>query len=264
MKKSLSQAEKLGGFTILLTIPLFFISPWLAGIPLLLFVLLCLAAPFFPQWGFFLPVISRSRTGSKAVALTFDDGPSPGSTPLILDLLERYHLQATFFVVGKEAEKYPELIAEIVARGHTIGNHSWQHDNFLMLKSRERLRQDIQRTQQLLISYGVRPLLFRPPTGITGPRLKPVLEDAGLLTVTFSCRPFDYGNKKLDNLADRVMEKIKPGDIILLHDLPPETDGANQTWLNELNTLFTTLQEENYEIQSLETLIGTAVMAIEE
>lgn len=263
MKRSFSQADKLGGLSILLAIPLFTVSPWLAEMVLFLFVLLCLVAPFFPQWGFFLPIISKSRTGSKAVALTFDDGPYPASTPILLDLLDRYHFQATFFVVGKQAKKYPELIADILARGHSIGNHSWQHDNLLMLRNRETLRQDIRSTQQFLMSCGVRPHLFRPPTGITSPRLKSILEDEGLVTVTFSCRPFDYGNKKLENLAGRIIAKLKPGDILLLHDLAPETDSAAEYWLNELNILFTALQTKDYEVRGLETLIGQPVMAVE-
>ena len=264
MKRSFSQAEKLGLAALFLAIPLVFITPLLSTVPLLVYVCCSFIAPFFPQWGFFLPVISKGRARSQAVALTFDDGPSPGSTPPLLELLDRHQIKATFFVVGKEAEKYPELVAEILAKKHTVGNHSWQHDNFLMLKSKERLSRDINRTQQLLVRNGVRPLIFRPPTGILGPRLKPVLEGEGLTAVTFSCRPFDRGNKKLDNLAERVLKKLRPGDIILLHDLPPETDELTQTWLDELNTLFTSLREEGYKVQPLETLIGRPVMTVEE
>ncbi len=260
MIKSFSQAEKLGGLVFLFALVLFSINPWLAAPPLLLFVLLCLVAPFLPQWGFFLPVISKSKTGSKAVALTFDDGPSPASTPILLDLLDRYHFQATFFVVGKQAEKYPHLIADILARGHTIGNHSWQHDNLLMLRSKNSIRQDIRRTQQLLMRCGVRPLLFRPPVGITGPRLKSILENEGLMAVTFSCRAFDGGNKKIDDLAERISRKLKPGDIILLHDLAPETEKGGKRWQYEINRLLSTLDTNEHEVQPLEAVIGLAVM----
>ncbi len=258
-----SQAEKLALLLFFLAIPLFAVSPWLAITPLALFLLLCLLAPFFPQWGFFLPIISRGNTSNREVALTFDDGPSPASTPILLNLLDRFHLQATFFVVGKQAEKHPDLIAAILARGHSIGNHSWQHDNLLMLRSTERLRHDIRRTQDFLGSCGVNPLVFRPPAGITNPRLKSILQDEGLLTVTFSCRPFDGGNKKIDDLAGRVLRKLKPGDIILLHDLAPATDQAVNHWTNEINTLFTALYENAYKVQPLETLIERPVMTIE-
>ena len=108
---------------------------------------------------------------------------------------------------------------------------------------------------------GVRPQLFRPPVGVTGPRLKSILADEGMTTVTFSCRPFDHGNRKIDNLAGRIMGKIRSGDILLLHDLPPETDDALDSWQNELNTLFNALQKNDNGVQALEALIGLPVMS---
>ncbi|MBW6520334.1 MAG: polysaccharide deacetylase family protein [Desulfoarculaceae bacterium] len=256
----LSPAEKIGIMALLLAALLFVIDPRLATLPLILFLLLCLAAPFLPQSGFFLPVISRSVTGSKGVALTFDDGPSPASTPILLDLLARYQLRATFFVTGKKAARHPDLIADILSQGHTIGNHSWQHDNLLMLRSRKRLEQDIHQTQKVLQQSGIRALVFRPPIGISNPRLKQVLEEEGLVTVTFSCRIFDQGNRKITNLAQRILDRLKPGDIILLHDIAPEKEAAATCWRNELNTLFSSLQKESYDVQPLEKLIGQPVM----
>ncbi|MEA3466741.1 MAG: polysaccharide deacetylase family protein [Thermodesulfobacteriota bacterium] len=255
-----SQAEKLAAITLLLAILLFQIAAWIALIPLFLFLLLYLMAPFFPQWEFFLPIISKSITDSKAVALTFDDGPSPLSTPFLLNVLDHFNFKATFFVIGKKAEKYPDLMADILAGGHTIANHSWQHDNLLMLRSKKRLEQDIKKTQDVLKSYGVQTLLFRPPVGITNPRLKSVLQNENLLTVTFSCRPFDRGNKIVTNLAERVLSRLKPGDIILLHDIAPETENKIHIWHNEIETLFADLQRSTYEVEPLETLIGSPVM----
>lgn len=259
-KTTFSQADKLAAITLLLAIPLFQVATWLAQIPLVLFLLLCFIAPFFPQWGFFLPIVSKSITKSKGVALTFDDGPSPLSTPILLNLLELYNFKATFFVIGKKAEKYPNLIADILAGGHTIGNHSWQHDNLLMLRSKKKLGQDIRKTQEVLNRFGIQTLVFRPPAGITNPRLKSVLQNENLLTVTFSCRPFDHGNKKITNLAERVLGRLKPGNIILLHDIAPTTKHNIAIWQKEIETLFTGLQSNIYEVQPLEALIGSPVM----
>lgn len=255
-----SQAEKLAVITFLIAIALFGVGSWLAPLPLILFLLLCLIAPFFPQWGFFLPIISKSITGSRAVALTFDDGPTPVSTPIILQLLKQYDFKATFFVIGEKAEKYPQLMTDIVAEGHTIGNHSWQHDSLLMLRSRDRLRQDIRETQQILQNYGIRPLVFRPPAGATNPRLKSILKDEKLQTVTFSCRAVDYGNKKITNLAQRIISRLKPGNIILLHDLEPQGSDQVKIWKNELNILFSELQKGSHEVEPLEALIHSKVM----
>ncbi|MBU0946912.1 MAG: polysaccharide deacetylase family protein [Proteobacteria bacterium] len=256
----LSPAEKSGCLAFLFAALLFFIEPWLATLPLALFLFLCLAAPFFPQHGIFLPIISRGISGSKGVALTFDDGPSPSSTPIVLSLLARYQFQATFFVIGEKAAQYPDLIADILARGHSIGNHSWQHDNLLMLRSRKRLEEDIHKTQVVLQQCGIQPLLFRPPAGITNPRLKQVLLDEGLLTVTFSCRAFDQGNKKISHLAKRILKRLQPGDIVLLHDLAPKTKRTMACWQDELDTLFSTLQKNHYQVQPLEILIDHPVM----
>jgi peptidoglycan/xylan/chitin deacetylase (PgdA/CDA1 family) len=256
----LSPIEKIGLLCLLLAILLFFCDSRLAILPLILFLLLCLAAPFFPQFGFFLPIISRSITGSTGVALTFDDGPSPSSTPLILELLRRYQFKATFFVTGEKAARHPELITDILSQGHSIGNHSWRHDNLLMLRSRKRLEQDIHQTQEVLQQSGIQPLVFRPPVGISNPRLSRVLQDEGLVTVTFSCRVFDRGNKKITNLAQRVLAKLKAGDILLLHDIAPENEAMATYWQDELNTLFSSLQKGGYDVQPLERLIGQPVM----
>lgn len=255
-----SLAEKSGFAAFLLAVPLGFIAPSLASLPLLLFLLACLAAPFCPQCSFFLPVISSGRPGSDAIALTIDDGPSPSSTPLLLELLAKHRLPATFFVIGEKAAAYPELIDLILAHGHTIGNHSYRHDNFLMCRSIRTLEKDIRATQDILVAQaGIKPLLFRPPIGITNPRLRPVLADLGLQTVTFSCRIFDRGNKDVTSLAAKVLRRLRPGDILLLHDNPPPTSEKFAYWHTELDRLFSSLQELHHVVPLAE-LIGRPVM----
>lgn len=263
-KTSYSQGDQIAVLSLLLAILLFPIATWIAIIPLVLFLLLCLIAPFFPRWGFFLPIISKSRTNSTAVSLTFDDGPSPFTTPFLLNLLDRYNLKATFFIIGEKAEKYPDLMVDILAGGHTVGNHSWQHDNLLMLRSRRKLGQDIRKTQEILNRFGVQAHVFRPPAGITNPRLKSILQKEKLLTVTFSCRPFDRGNTNVIHLADRVIRRLKPGNIILLHDNAPDTKEKKDSWKKEIETLFAALQKSSLEVQPLEMLIGSPVMIVKE
>ena len=105
-------AAKIGLITFLLAVLLIIFDGWLAVIPLAGFVLLCLAAPFFPRFGFYAPVISRGASGKKAVAITFDDGPDPLTAPPLLKLLLTHQVKATFFVTGKKAAAYPELVKE--------------------------------------------------------------------------------------------------------------------------------------------------------
>jgi peptidoglycan/xylan/chitin deacetylase (PgdA/CDA1 family) len=256
----LSQAEQLAALALFTALPLFFFSPYLAILPLLLFLLACFIAPFCPRWSFFLPLISRGKSGSTGIALSFDDGPSPHSTPIILKLLKRYNYHATFFVIGEKAKQFPGLIAAIVADGHTIGNHSWSHDNLLMLRSPKRLHQDIHRTQVTLGRHGITPRFFRPPVGITSSRLRPVLDHEQLLAVTFSCRAFDRGNKRVSGMAQRILSCLHPGAIVLLHDLPPQSEKATRQWQQELSLLFKGLQQSDLPVLPLGELIDRDVM----
>ncbi|HHD64478.1 MAG TPA: polysaccharide deacetylase family protein [Desulfobulbaceae bacterium] len=258
-RRKISLAEKSGIVAMLLAMALALVSLRLALIPLALFLLLCLGAPFFPQFSLFLPIISRGRPGTKGVALTFDDGPCPESTPVLLDLLDRYNLSATFFIVGKQVEKYPELLQQILARGHSIGNHSLRHDNLLMLRGSKALGKDIRTTQEIIQKFTVQSLVFRPPVGITNPHLGRVLAEEGLITIGYSCRALDRGNRNISNLSRKILEKLNPGDIIMLHDLPPYQKKMTSRWKEELEHLFGALQSD-YTVISLENLIGHPVM----
>lgn len=239
---------------------LLMIRPALVVIPLGLFVLLCVVAPFFPGFGFFLPVISRRKMDCRAVALTFDDGPDPDVTPQLLEILQRHDVPATFFVAGARAERHPELILDILSRGHTLGNHSYRHDPLLMLRSRAKLREEVARTQDLLSAFAVRPLTFRPPVGITNSRLPGVLRELDLCCVTFSCRAFDRGNRRIDGLAEIILKKVRPGDIILLHDVTPKGRDGIEKWLAETEEIVSGLKEQGYRLVSLEVLIDRPVM----
>jgi peptidoglycan-N-acetylglucosamine deacetylase len=259
-RKALTPAHRAGIAAFALSGGLFFFRPELAAWPLGLFLLLCLAAPFLPGLGFFLPVISRGRPEGKAVALTFDDGPDPDVTPRLLDLLQRQGLKAAFFVTGQEAERYPGLVREILQRGHEIGNHSYHHDLLLMLRSRARLAEEIARTQTVLAGLGIRPRLFRPPVGITNPRLPGVLEELRMECVTFNCRACDFGNRRIGGLARTILRKVRPGAIVLLHDVSPPGNGSIAEWIEGVETIIGRLRAGGHDIVSLSALIGRPVM----
>jgi peptidoglycan/xylan/chitin deacetylase (PgdA/CDA1 family) len=257
--KEMILAERTGGAALLAALLLFFWYPLAAVVPLALFLLLCCVAPFLPGFGFFLPVISRGLPVGANVALSFDDGPSPESTPVLLDLLARHKLPATFFVVGRQAEQYPELIAAILEQGHTIGNHSLRHDYFLMVRSVDTVHQDLRQTQEILAQQGIRPHVFRPPAGITSPRLHAALQREGLYAVNYSCRAWDRGNRNLLDLAAKILRRLRPGDIIMLHDLPPFQPEFAGYWRYELDQLFAALAAD-FQVVPLEELIGRPVM----
>jgi peptidoglycan-N-acetylglucosamine deacetylase len=259
-RETLSPAFLTGMAAFLVSSLMLPIRPALVPVPLAIFVLICLIAPFLPGVGFFLPVISRRKTDRKAVALTFDDGPDPDVTPRLLDLLRRHALQATFFVVGERVERYPELIREILYRGHTLGNHSFRHDPLLMLRSRTRLREEVSRAQDALSAFDACPLAFRPPVGITNPRLQGVLKALGMYCVTFSCRALDRGNRRITGLAAIILKKVRPGDILLLHDVAPKGAEGIEEWLTQIERIVSGLKQRGYEILPLPELIDRPVM----
>nr|MBF0221430.1 polysaccharide deacetylase family protein [Desulfobulbaceae bacterium] len=256
-----SLAEKIGLATIIFSALVFAAAPQLAILSLAFFLILCAVSPFLHRFSFFLPVISHGQSGVSGVAITFDDGPSPASTPDLLKLLAKYNLKATFFVIGEKAAAYPQLIRDILTQGHSVANHSYRHDSLLMFKSYRDLKNDIQTTQSILEGIGVRPHLFRSPAGITNPRLKAVLAEIGLTMVNFSCRIFDYGNKRIDGLAAKVLARIRPGDILMLHDTCPDQNERKNYWLTEIDRLFADLQKKN-TILPLEDVIKMPVMSL--
>ncbi len=260
VKEAFSPAHGMGLAAFLLSGGLLPLRTEMAALPLGVFVFFCLLAPFFPRAGFFLPVISRGRRDIKTAALTFDDGPDPDVIFLLLDLLQRYEAPAIFFVVGRKAESNPELIREILLRGHAIGNHSYRHDPLLMLRSSAKLTKEIASTQQLLANFGIRPRVFRPPVGITNPRLPKTLRELHLDCVTFSCRAGDFGNRRITGLANRLLKKIHPGAVILLHDVSPPGKGSIEIWLRQVEQIILGLKSRGYKMVPLSELIGRPVM----
>ena len=238
---------------------LLFIDIRTAPLPLLAFLLACAVAPFLPRVGFFLPIVGRGKPGEKGVALTFDDGPDPEVTPLLLDLLDRHSVPATFFVTGERAARHPSIIRDILSRGHAIGNHSYHHFPFLMLKGIRTLRREIESTQSCLAGFGILPLAFRPPAGITNPLLRRVLLEQGMFCVNYSCRAVDLGNRRIGRLSEKVLKAVSQGDIIALHDVAPRHAGTERL-LAEFDALLRGLKEKGPEVVPLARLIGRDVM----
>lgn len=241
---------------------LFFIQPLLSIIILAGFIAVCVGAAFFPQTGLLLPVVSRGRPNGRAVvALTFDDGPDPRTTPLLLALLARYKIKATFFVAGRKAEENPRLMEEIIRSGHAVGNHTYSHDVLIMLKTMKKLAGEIDSAQEAIKKSGVVPLVFRPPAGVVNPGLGPLLKKRGLICVHYSCRGFDAGNRRLGRLAEKILGKIRPGDLVLLHDVHPGTRGFKvEQWLNEMEKIMTGLSEKGLQVVPLSEIIDQPVM----
>ena len=253
-------AAKTGLVAFLLVAVLIVFDGWLAVLPLAGFLLLCLAAPFFPRFGFYLPVICKGVSGKKAVAITFDDGPDPLTTPLLLKLLEKYQIKATFFITGEKAAVHPELVKELVRQGHLVGNHSYNHSYRILFKSSLTIVEDIEAAQKVFNDFGIRPLAYRPPAGITSPRLRSALLKTDMYLVNFSCRSLDGGNRRISNIAKRILKRIRPDDIVLLHDSRPPDEGLIPVWLKEIENLLAGIETKGLMVLPLSELIGKPVM----
>lgn len=251
------------GFAILLSAGFFmFFDLNLSVFLLLFFIVLCGAAPFIPCSNFYLPVICHGNSTKRVVALTFDDGPNEVTTPALIDLLAKHHVSATFFVTGKNTENYPDLIEKIIRSGHSVGNHTYSHDPLIMLKRIKALENEISFAQIALQKLGIVCYAFRPPVGITNPLLNSVLKTLGMYTVNFSCRSGDFGNRFLRNVSGIILKKVRPNDIILLHDVLPKNKHLFTLWLNHVESIIIGLKEKELSIVPLEEIIGKPIMKI--
>ena len=259
-QRYVSPAVITGCVAVSLAVIVSFFHGGLSVLVLIFFILFCFVASFFPTWKFFLPVDSRGHTGRPVVALTFDDGPDASTTRPLLQLLKQHNVRAVFFIVGEKAVEHGDLIAAILEHGHDIGNHSYSHDPFLMLRSVKTLYRESESAQTALKRFGICPLAFRPPVGITNPRLYSVLSQQGLSCVTFSCRANDFGNRFIQRLSERILAKVKPDDIILLHDVRPKGAMDTEGFLREIDLILCGLKNKELQIVPLAELLEKPVM----
>jgi peptidoglycan/xylan/chitin deacetylase (PgdA/CDA1 family) len=179
-------------------------------------------AGLLPRSAWLGPVLVRlpgSAEARREIALTFDDGPDPATTPRILDLLDARGARSTFFCIGRRVEEYPELAAEIIRRGHRVENHSYRHLTGFWFLSPAALRGEIERGQEAIAeATGRVPRLFRAPAGIRSPLLEPALAQAGLDLVAWTRRGFDTVTGSVAPVLGRLRRGLSAGDILLLHD----------------------------------------------
>jgi len=179
--------------------------------------------------------IHRLSTGGRRIALTFDDGPHPVLTPVILDLLDRYHAKATFMLVGKQAETYPELVRLIVERGHELGNHSYSHRNLTRLSQLEIERELVMTRQVIRRACGEFVTLFRPPGGHYNACVRQAAQITGFTTVFWNENIGSYKGRPADEICQSMLTKIGHSNIILLHNGYDETPEVLPLLLPELH-----------------------------
>jgi peptidoglycan-N-acetylglucosamine deacetylase len=189
-------------------------------------------------------LVIRGPADGKAIYLTFDDGPHSRHTPQILEVLAEYNAKATFFVVGRHAQGQGDLLKNIYEAGHAIGNHSWNHSK-LGSADWDTFEKEVGATAQLLGGYGSRCL--RPPYGDVGPKLFANAAEAGYTLVYWSVDPLDWLNQNPETIASRVLTRVQPGAIVLLHDGGNSRAGT----IEALKTILATLSAEGYTFPAL-------------
>jgi peptidoglycan/xylan/chitin deacetylase (PgdA/CDA1 family) len=224
---------------------------WFAVVAIALLVVAGLGVAF-PQMRFFGPFICRGANTRRCVALTFDDGPDASSTPALLELLREEKLSAAFFAIGKRVTANPELAARIVREGHLLENHSYAHSNFTNFFPLPRLRAELAQTQAAITqATGIAPRSFRPPMGLSNPRIFRAARELGLTVVGWNARGLDTQTADPQRIVARITRRLEPGGIILLHDgnIP-----AGRLVLT-VKLLLDKLRERGYEIVRLDKLM---------
>lgn len=171
----------------------------------------------FPM-GNTVPLYAKENGGSKRIALTFDDGPSDEYTAEILDILKEYGVKATFFVIGVNVEKHPDLLRRTVAEGHEIGNHTYSHPHLKTIDEAT-LSEEVTRAAAVLHDVaGITTTLFRPPEGVVTPAVTAAANKGGYRTVLWSVDTRDWALNPASNIVRIVTREASNGDIILFHD----------------------------------------------
>ena len=196
----------------------------------------------------FIPVVFKGKETGNHLALTFDDGPTE-FTSQILELLQKHNVKATFFLIGKQIEKYPEIAQNILKNGHTVGNHTYSHTNKMGFLSKNEVLAEITQNQNTIKKHlKVTPKWFRPPFGVTNPSISKAIKTSNLACIGWSIRSLDTISKSPDEIVKRVMRKLKPNGIILLHDTSSNSVIA-------LEQLLVEIKKQQFTIVPLQELI---------
>ena len=190
---------------------------------LFIFLLVLAFALFYASYSIsasiYLKAICRISTKERVVYLSFDDGPHPIQTPKILDILNAYQAKACFFCIGANIKGNEALLKRMDNEGHLIGNHSYSHSSRFPILSKDMMTADLAKCDEVLFDILQKEnKIFRPPFGVTNPRIARVVKERGYRVVGWNIRTFDTQNSDINKILKRIDRHLKPGSILLLHD----------------------------------------------
>lgn len=203
---------------------------------------------FVAPWSWSLPILTRISTKEPVIALTFDDGPSPETTPLILETLRQFGVHATFFVLGEAVDRSPDLLRQIIAGGHAVGIHAYRHRPFVLLSPGE-IGAEIRRTQTAIgrACPGFVPSFWvRPPHGFKSFATLYAVRRAGCRFAAWSLDSRDYSESDPSRVAQNVLSRLRPGAVVLLHDGP-----GNAATVSALPVILCALKDAGWQCAGL-------------
>ncbi len=229
-----------------------------AGLPLLVAGIL-LGLAFDPTSQFYGKVYCSSLDHqAKKIALTFDDGPNEPYTSEVLKILDKYHIKATFFLIGENAESYPASVRKIISHGNILGNHSFRHSYRLPFQSKAAVENNVKETEDIIYSIsGLRTRLFRPPHGLRTPWYLKEIGKMGYSCITWNDMTDDYDlADSPQEISDAIIKGAKPGGIIVLHDGKNLNHGVNRSnTVAALPIIIGALQKQGYTFVTLPDLL---------
>jgi len=201
--------------------------------------------------------------GSRLLALTYDDGPNDPYTERLLDVLELHGVKATFFLIGRFVKQRPDIARALVAAGHVIGSHTWDHPNLIFVTGAE-VRRQLQQTQETIRdATGVDVKLFRPPFGGRRPVSLRVARELGLSTVMWNVTCHDWDARSADEIVERAERQIRGGDVILLHDGEYHRIGVDRSRSVEASDrILSRYRSEGYEFVTVPEMMERRQIAI--
>ena len=201
------------------------------------------------QSNFHAQAYCYANVSEKEIALSFDDGPNREYTPQVLSTLAQFNAPATFFVTGKNIEGNENILKQMDAEGHNIGNHSYTHSFYVDFKSLQGFKNELNRTTESVFKViGKRMKLFRPPYGVTTPNLVKASNSLNYSIIGWTIRSFDTTADTAQTITRRIQTQLKPGAIILFHDTSDKTVQVLKQTLNFA-------KENGYKIVSVEQLL---------
>jgi len=247
-------------FLILLVL---IVSSYYAKIPWWLFFLLgltwfliTLCGSFFIRWNYHLTSLHSNKDISKnQIAITFDDGPHPEFTPKALDLLKQHNAKATFFCIGQEVEKHPDILKRMLSEGHVVGNHTYSHSKSFGFFNTEKVISELKQANQVFKELTGKDMqLYRPAFAVTNPMIERAVKQVKVHSIGWNVRSLDTTSRSKKMILKRIVQKLAKGDVILLHD-------TSQKSIEVLEQLLLFLEEKNLESVTLEQLLEIGAYA---